>query len=517
MTDNSRVLPVTVALTSPLFAIAVSAATPVRRRIEAELSELLNDLGVARRPAVDIRESDSSPTTSDIGLFVDGRRCRFPVAIIADAFAYVEGTPQVAMDPAALRNYPQVPGALSHEHVAELAASVCRAAISAQPTIVTNTDDSALNAALDLGMSIANGDHVMEGHSSNNDDLVEQRIAAQAAKTIDIHIDPLYFKMLSAGGAAEDLFRFLRESLFQELGLPLPPFHLYPDPSLKRDAFAFRINSVRTLPRIGLPAGTILVNDVPERLALLDIDADPTLNPSTRQPAAITSQEHKDSLEALGRTTWNPFGFLILTFAAALRRGAHALMSRNVAANMTQQLEKVYPFLVQAAETHVPPDLLAPVLRELLLDGVPIRNLRRIMELLLRYETIGAPDPFLDRITFVRSGLADVIAHKFARGNTTVVAYLLDPEIENALGDHKNCLHPDSHEEPLAERLAAALRAELSRLARDAQIPVILTRDELRRPLRALLRHDFPQMVFLAYGDLPPTYNVEAVARISWA
>jgi type III secretory pathway component EscV len=45
--------------------------------------------------------------------------------------------------------------------------------------------------------------------------------------------------------------------------------------------------------------------------------------------------------------------------------------------------------------------------------------------------------------------------------------------------------------------------------------PAVLTSDELRRPLRDLLRPQFPGVVVLGYGDLPPDFNVQPVARIS--
>jgi flagellar biosynthesis component FlhA len=185
---------------------------------------------------------------------------------------------------------------------------------------------------------------------------------------------------------------------------------------------------------------------------------------------------------------------------------------------MTQQLGQAFPVLEEAARTYAPPDVLAPVLRDLLFDGISVRNLYRIMELLLRHETVQALARFPDPIAFVRTGLADVIAHKFAvETDETLLAYLVDPEIEDAIASYWDGSEPAGGEEPLPERLSAAVRAELSGLRTSSHIPAILSRDELRRPLRALLRHEFPRIPILAYGDLPPSYNVQPVARISWA
>jgi type III secretory pathway component EscV len=520
MTEDARTLPVTVTLTPPLYPSGEEAATSLRQHIEAELSHLLRDLGVPRRPDVDFRESDTQPATPLISLSVDGRPCRFPATMIPEAFAYVEGTPQITKDVAAQLDRLRDSGGPGSERLAELTACVCRAAVSAQPGILlVPADDAALHAAVSLGMSIDDGDHAAPEPAG--EDPAERLIAARAGKTIDVHVDPAYLQVLTMQDKTQELFQFMRDGLFTELGLPLPPFHLRPDPSLRPGAFAFRINSVRTLPQVGLPAGTILVNDTPQRLALVNVEARPTVNPSTHQPGALVDQEHKDALEEQGLTTWDAGGFLILSFAAAVRRTAYTMMTRDVAANMTRVLESAFPFLGEATRAHVPPDALAPVLRELLLDGVSVRNLRRIVELLLRLETAGAAGPFPDRIAFVRSGLADLIAYKFARSTATLVAYLIAPEIEAAVAEYGDGYgdgpDPADGDKPLAERLSLALREELSTLPETAQVPVLLTHDEIRRPLRALLRDEFPQMVVVAYGDLPPSFNIQPIARIAWA
>jgi type III secretory pathway component EscV len=514
-------LAVTVALASPLFASApVQVAAPIRQRTEAELSALLRDLGLPAQLDVRVEMNDAPPAALPIRLHVDGRECRFPATTIAEALAYVTGTPQVVMDPVVALDALPGPDDPGWEKVAELVALTCRAAVSAQPEIlVAATDDPVFRALVSLGISAAARNQVADEPApggSDGGDPVERAVAALAATTIDIDVEPAYLRILTTSDTAEEMFRFVREGLYTELGLSLPPIHLYPDPSLRPAGFAFRINSLRTLPRIGLPPDMILVNDTPERLSLAwtDIEPEPTLNPATHQPSALTARKHQESLEASGLTTWNALGFLILCLAAAVRRNAHALMTRDLAASMTGQLAAAFPFLGETTRAHVPPDMLAPVLRDLLLDGIPVSNLRRILELLLRHETAGPADHFPDRIAFVRSGLADLIASKAARGTGTVVVYLLDPGLEKEIGEYEDTPKPADGERSLPERLSAAVRAELSYLPPTAQRPALLTRDELRRPIRRLLRPEFPHMGILAYGDLPADCNVQPVARI---
>jgi hypothetical protein len=51
-------------------------------------------------------------------------------------------------------------------------------------------------------------------------------------------------------------------------------------------------------------------------------------------------------LEQQDRTTWDAWGFLILSFAASLRNSAHRMMTPVAAAEMLRQLEVTGQVLV---------------------------------------------------------------------------------------------------------------------------------------------------------------------------
>jgi hypothetical protein len=517
MTTDAPTLPVTVTLAPTCFVAVESAADSVCRRVEVELSELTANLGVHARPVVELEADNATVADEFVRVFVHRVQCPFFRPALAEALAYAEGTPRIAIDTDAVLEHLLGASDSNAERISEVLALVACEAVSGQPRVLLGpTTDDAAHAPLDLGMSIAGRGEGAQDPVSERGEPDESLIATLAARTIDIHVDPEYLRLLTSADPRAEQFPLLRDGLFVELGLPLPPFHFRPDPSLRPRGFAFRINAIRTLPRIGLSPGTLLVNESTERLAEHhSVDGEPTLNPATYKPGALVNGRDKEALEKEGLTTWDSFEFLVLSLAAAVRRRAHALMTRDVAAAKVQELGYVFPALGAAASTYAAPDSLAPVLRELLLDAVPIRNLRRILELLIRDQTADGPSDRRDRTAFVRAGMADLIAHNAARGTATIVTYLLDPQIEDALA-RGNAL-PAGGEEPLPERLRAAVRAELAQLPPTALVPALLTQDEVRRPLRDLLRHEFPQMRVLGYGDLPPERNVQPVARISWA
>lgn len=513
MTTAATILPVTVTLADPLSTVATA---PVRRRIEDELSTLLRDLGVEAALAVEVRADPSPPRKHLIRVEVSGRPCRLSRTAIFEALAYVEATPLVAEDltPAAVLDRLGGPGTADAERLGELAGLVCRAAVSAQPDVLLPGGDP-LAPALALGISIAGADAAaLRGPTQAGP--IEPLIAELAAPAVELAVEPRYFQALTLDGAGDELFPAMRDGLFTELGLGLARMHIRLDPSLRRAGFAFRFNGVRTIPRIGLAPDTILVNDTVERLKLMNFEGQPTVNPGSGQPAAIVAREHEDMLEASGLTIWDPFRYFILALAAAIRRNAYVLMTKTAADAMMEQLSAAFPAVTDAARRCGIHDTLAPMLRELLRDRVSIRNLRRILELLVRRETAPEETDIADRIRVLRTGLADQITHALAPRNT-LVAYLLAPDIDDVLAGHGHGLAGDWSDDTVTEQLCDAVYTELNYLPKTATTPVILTSDSLRGTVQTRLRHEFPHLSVVSYGEVPDGVNVQPVARISWS
>ena len=155
---------------------------------------------------------------------------------------------------------------------------------------------------------------------------------------------------------------------------------------------------------------------------------------------------------------------------------------------------------------------LSQAIEFLLSDEVSSRNMPRLAMLLLRFHTLGPPDPSMDLAAYLRAGFADAIASKAARSTQTLAVYLLAPDLEQAV---RGAASQDDDE--LQERLLDAVRAELRGLPPTAAAPAMLTRGDVRRPLRGLLRQEFPQIAVLGFDELPPDFNIQPISRIAAA
>ena len=486
------------------FAPALTPGTS--RRVEADVDRLLAEFGVSRRAAVriEVREVTEHAVSRGerlrpIDLLMDGQACPLPSTELARIAAVVRGSSAVTeagLAELSAEQWDDTETDLS-DALGELLVLVCRATVSAR--LADLVPGHPQRELLELGVPLRSdaGDQQLDGAA------VGEAIADPGSGGLELAVHPGYFRSLTSAEESRNLFPLMWDGLFSELGLLPPPARISLDPALHPRGFRFRIRNLAMTPWIGLDFDSVLVNCSPDQLTSMGTDAIATINPANRMPAALVSRDHKDMLEGMDLTTWDAWEYLILVCGHTVRENAYRFMTSTVAYDMLATLGLAFPEVERAVRTIVPRELFTRVLRELLLDQVSIRDLRGIATSVAR--AISDPDlSGTDPVTVTRHYLAAAVAAKAGRGTGTLTAYLLDPALEANMDEAGG-----------AQRLCDSVAVEIAGLPPTAQLPVILTEDALRRRVRGALRHQFPSLMVLGYGDVPPSYNIQAVARIS--
>lgn len=314
-----------------------------------------------------------------------------------------------------------------------------------------------------------------------------------------------------------ELIPFMRDGLFVELGVRFPGVRARGNASLPQGAYQIQINEVPVVTG-QTTIGHVLVNDTVDRLKLMNITGFEAINPATRQPAAWVPEQYRETLEAAGLTTWDVPGYMILHLAAVLRRNAREFVGVQEAQTMLDQLEKAFPAIIKEVVPKVVNVLkLTDILQRLVEEEISVRDLRGVLQALSEYGQVEADNVMLTE--HVRSSLRRYISHKYARGTGTLVVYLLDPQIEEAIRGSIKRTSAGTHlalEPELAQEIVQAVKAECGHLPPSAQRPVILTAMDIRRYVRKLLEYEFnPPFSVLSYQELAPDLNIQPVARIS--
>jgi type III secretion protein V len=314
-----------------------------------------------------------------------------------------------------------------------------------------------------------------------------------------------------------ELIPFMRDGLFVEMGVRFPGVRARGNPSLPAGTYQIQINEVPVVTgQVNL--GYILVNDTVDKLRLMNIEGIEAINPASRQPCAWVEEKHKPMLEQTGLTTWDPASYLTLHLAGVLRRHAREFVGVQEVQSALEQLEKAFPALVKECVPKVVSVLkLTDICQRMVEEEISIRDLRGILQSLAEWGQVEADSVMLTE--HVRASMKRYISHKYTRGQNTLVVYLLDPQIEEAVRGAVKHTSAGSHlalEPDVAQEIIGAVRSECGHLPPTAQRPVILTAMDIRRYVRKLLEYEFmPPFSVVSYQELSPELNIQPVARIA--
>lgn len=496
------------------------AAGQPRAAFEEKLSEavaeMLDDLGIRGGPAIDVRSAKAASRPYEI--LINGTRCRLPAADVvpteADAgvlaravFEAIHRNRGLVVSPALARSLLESWGldgaaSMSDEALSEFLAALVRHCISLDRAKVVLHRSSAADSP---------------------EELFERTVSGPDRVGLVLHLGPAQHALLAGRSQEGDanaeqgvtgMLGMMRDGLFYELGVMLPPVEVRLREDLDPYAMQFQLNDLRLPPVLGLAAGEYLVNDTVDRLALLRLGGRPAVNPANGSLCAVVNRpDAAGTCEGAGLTTWDPGEFVVLSLSAAIRRDAAVFVNAHFVRYYLDQLRQAYPVLVNAVDGTVPIAGLTRLLRGLVAEEVSIRGGREIMEALLAQQQSPARGGEWagGAAEAVRWALRSYLSRKYARPENALVVLLIEHEIEARLAQ-ENLLDDVEH-----DQLVDALRRELGGLPPTAQVPPILTTRECRKRLRNLIAEELPRVAVLSYDELAEDMNIQPIGRVAWS
>ncbi len=153
------------------------------------------------------------------------------------------------------------------------------------------------------------------------------------------------------------------------------------------------------------------------------------------------------------------------------------------------------------------------VLQNLLVERVPIRNLRAIAEVLAENAPRTQDPQALTAQVRVALGRSIVQGITGLRAELPVIT--LDPQLEQVLGDSMLGGGDGPGFEPgLADRMCQALADSARRQEMAGEPAVLLVSPKLRPWLARLMRHSVPSLSVLAYNEVPENRRIRVVAAV---
>ena len=316
----------------------------------------------------------------------------------------------------------------------------------------------------------------------------------------------------ASGGKLITRIVIFRRQYAQDMGFVIPSIRLHDGANLGTNQYVIKIRGEE------VAKGEILVDYY---LALEpsnptnEIDGIETVEPAYGIPSRWILPENKEMAEIYGYTVITPLSVMLTHLSETIKKYAYELLSRSETIQLVENLKKTEPELVAEAVPNVVTYAnLEKILRNLLREGIPIKDLATILETIVDASAVTHD---IDMITEqVRGALSRTITRRFCEnGQLRVVT--LDAEIEKkvlaALTKNDRgvylALGPD-----IMQQVMAQLGEYRKKFAELSQTPIVLTSQVIRVYLARMFAQFYPDVYVLSFNEITSNVQIQAIGNI---
>lgn len=316
----------------------------------------------------------------------------------------------------------------------------------------------------------------------------------------------------SSGGKLISRIVIFRRQYAQDMGFVVPSIRLHDGAALGTNQYVIRIRGEE------VARGEVLVDYY---LALEppnpsgEIDGIETIEPAYGIPSRWILPENKEMAEIYGYTVITPLTVMLTHLTEVIKKHAYELLGRTETLQLVETLKKTEPELVaDAIPGVISYSGLEKVLRALLKEGVPIRDLGLILEAIVDAGPNRDPDILTEQ---VRGRLSRTITRRFCEnGQMRVVT--LDAEVEkkilSALTKNDQgvylALSPDVMQQIMTQ--LGELRKKFQELS---QTPIVLTSQVIRVYLSRMITQFYPDFYVLSFSEITSNVQIQAIGNIT--
>ena len=317
----------------------------------------------------------------------------------------------------------------------------------------------------------------------------------------------------SHGGKLISRIVIFRRQYAQDMGFVIPSIRLHDGSTLGTNQYSIRIKGEV------VAEGEILVDyylalEPPNPLG--EIDGIETIEPAYGIPSRWILPENKEMAEIYGYNVIDPLSVMLTHLAETVKKHAYELLNRAETIRLVDNLKQTSPELVE----EVVPNILSyakleKLLRNLLQEGVPIKDLGTILE--TAAEAVGQGRD-MDMVTEqVRGALARTITRRFCEdGQLRVIT--LDAEVEKRIISSLTrneqgvylAMGPD-----LMQTIISQLAEHLKKFGDLAQTPVILVSQVIRGYFSKMITQFYPNVYVLSFNEITNSVQIQALGNIT--
>jgi flagellar biosynthesis protein FlhA len=345
------------------------------------------------------------------------------------------------------------------------------------------------------------------------EDLLDvDRVSVQVGVRLISMVDP------RKDSAIFDRIGALRRKFAQEFGVVIPLVRLRDNINLEPTTYEIKIFD-HVVAKGQLEPNMFLAMDAGN--AQVKMEGTETTEPVYGLPALWIAPDNKEKAELNGYTVIDPESVFITHLSETLKKHADELLTREDVQLLIDRLRKTQPSLVGdvvGANGEVSIGLLQRVLKNLLTDAIPIRELTVILESLAENASKTKNADVLTEM--VRKCLNRTITDLYKNEAGKILAITLEPSLEHQIvsnlrqeADGINLALPTEMAMDISRKSAQAWKEAMDK---GLDRVVLLCDSRLRSPLAAMLTRTVSLLPVIAYDEIVFGTEVEPIETISF-
>ncbi|HRI37628.1 MAG TPA: flagellar biosynthesis protein FlhA [Nitrospira sp.] len=301
------------------------------------------------------------------------------------------------------------------------------------------------------------------------------------------------------GTALLDRIKGLRRQFAETMGFVVPPIHIRDNLQLRPNEYAIMLKGVEVAKADVLPGHLLAIDPGTGQKGVVQGIA--TKEPAFGLPALWIPEAGREQAQIAGYTVVDASSAIATHLSELVKRYGHELLGRQEVQALLDEVGKSHPKLVEELiPTMVPLGTVVRVLGNLLKEGIPIRDLRSILEA-ISDQASNSKDPEL-LTEYARQALARTITKQYQASDGSLQVITLDPRLDRSLADQVAALPPGASlqlDPTVSHKLLTGIKQAAERVAARGQQPIVICSQAVRRHLRRhsdRILHSVPVMGF---------------------
>lgn len=305
----------------------------------------------------------------------------------------------------------------------------------------------------------------------------------------------------------------IRKQFVTDWGIIIPSVRIRDNLELKPGEYNLKIKGI-VVAKAELMPDHFLAMD--PGTVIEKIDGIETTEPVFGLDAVWINEELKEDAQYNGYTVVDLSTVIATHITEVLKSNMHELLGRQELVKILDNFKQDYPKLVD----DLVPEILnlgavLKVLQNLLREGVPVRDLRTILESLAENGTIIKDDDSLTEMA--RESLYRTITERVKSDSGDVPLFTLDRGIEESIA--QNLIQTEQGQQlsldpKLTQTILASLNERIEEATNMGEKMVILCSPVVRRHFKKLTEKFIPNLIVISHNELSPEINIRSLGTV---